>query len=353
MILIISLELLSKISIGNINKKYLDQTKDTLITNTLIKSSVVNICTSKEQFKITELKKHIDNINLDELYSDIKLSNRLNKESSINLKITQRIYTKFYKKSELFLHEIIFKTHNTKAKSDLNIKICQSNNNNTINLYDYIERHYDKEYEFMNNGNIINNPELYNAHNYNKIQIIEKNKYCRDTIRLEINLYKNPSLKIIKEKSEIYPNHIVLKAVSGNNNNNIRYRWNDGLECSTRPINKTGSYRLCVTDNNGCMATEEVDVDNIDKNIIVPNAFSPNNDGSNDKFSASCKEDLKKEDYSIIIYNRWGTVESEFKLSEEGWNGKKNGKPSQSGLYIWILTHNNKVIDKGSLSLVR
>lgn len=67
--------------------------------------------------------------------------------------------------------------------------------------------------------------------------------------------------------------------------------------------------------------------------LKFPNAFSPNNDGTNDIFKA------KKGHRSIIefhayIYNRWGQKIYDWTDINAGWDGTQNGKPVKDGVYF-------------------
>ena len=66
--------------------------------------------------------------------------------------------------------------------------------------------------------------------------------------------------------------------------------------------------------------------------LTYPKFFSPNNDGINDYWNIT---DLKNNPEAIIkVYDRYGSLITYFKASEEGWNGfHKNGKSSLPNSY--------------------
>ena len=70
--------------------------------------------------------------------------------------------------------------------------------------------------------------------------------------------------------------------------------------------------------------------------ILVPSAFSPNNDGINDflEISSNCQV----ENFSFEVYDLRGRFM--FKTSEVGkrWDGSINGNPVPEGYYNWKLT---------------
>jgi gliding motility-associated-like protein len=106
---------------------------------------------------------------------------------------------------------------------------------------------------------------------------------------------------------------------------------------------------------NGCLATayysfkvqEPID-------FWVPNAFTPNEDGDNDFFSAygtTIKKGL------LRIYNQWGQLIFETADIKKGWDGKFKGVPQPVGVYAYVvfaeMFNGSSVTDKGFLNLIR
>ena len=69
--------------------------------------------------------------------------------------------------------------------------------------------------------------------------------------------------------------------------------------------------------------------------MYIPNAFTPNNDGLNDVFKVIS---MGLKEFSIEIYNHWGTKVFATNDTQEGWNGEFNGTVAQLGVYNWRLT---------------
>lgn len=73
--------------------------------------------------------------------------------------------------------------------------------------------------------------------------------------------------------------------------------------------------------------------------FFIPNAFSPNNDGINDKFSfynLFVTSEITKEykDFEIQIYNRWGQMVYQSNNIKQDWDGKYLGETVPSGVYL-------------------
>jgi len=121
------------------------------------------------------------------------------------------------------------------------------------------------------------------------------------------------------------------------------YQWNptQSLSCSdcanpTFAGNNSMEYSVTATDANNCSATAVIKVNVIaDKKVFVPNAFTPNGDGQNDKWLVSATGivfiDLK-------IFNRWGEKVFETNNVNEGWDGNYKGKNAYAGVYSYVLT---------------
>ena len=92
--------------------------------------------------------------------------------------------------------------------------------------------------------------------------------------------------------------------------------------------------------------------------VLLPSAFSPNNDGLNDQFRILCNCDL---DQTILeVYNRWGDLVFQSSDRTYGWDGTINGNRQPVGSYIWVVNYrryqNNEVIEntkQGTIALLR
>ena len=98
-----------------------------------------------------------------------------------------------------------------------------------------------------------------------------------------------------------------------------------------------------VTDVNGCIATDStlVIVDKSRK-VFIPNVFSPNRDGINDKFEIYTGPGVAKISY-FRIFDRWGACMYEEKDlapnhngTARGWDGWYKGKEMPPGVYTYV-----------------
>jgi gliding motility-associated-like protein len=89
--------------------------------------------------------------------------------------------------------------------------------------------------------------------------------------------------------------------------------------------------------------------------FAIPNAFTPNGDGLNDKLSVKVIGSIEL-DY-FRIYNQWGELIYETHRLNDGWNGTRGGILQNTGVFIWTAKgkdiKGNVITDKGSFVLIR
>ena len=86
----------------------------------------------------------------------------------------------------------------------------------------------------------------------------------------------------------------------------------------------------------GCIYTKQV-ILNIQKgfSLIMPNAFTPNEDGLNEYFTP---ESIALSNMTLNIYDTWGSlIYSETGDTLKGWNGKIKDTNAENGNYYYTL----------------
>lgn len=131
-----------------------------------------------------------------------------------------------------------------------------------------------------------------------------------------------------------------------------------------RPVaspRSTTTYRVAFSDIHGCRNTGSIEVVVIcrDANFYIPNTFSPNGDGSNDRFYPRGRGLYLIR--SLRIFNRWGEAVFEnrnFPANDaiKGWDGTFKGKKAQPDVYVYqieILCDNGELIKlSGNIALI-
>ena len=123
----------------------------------------------------------------------------------------------------------------------------------------------------------------------------------------------------------------------------VQYNWIPGTGLSNPSIaNPVGllqddmTYTLEVITAEGCVDTDEVNVTVFKGSAIhVPSAFTPNQDGLNDRLKPQYIG-IKTLDY-FTVYNRWGQVVFSTKDQGKGWDGTLKGMPQSTGTFVWTL----------------
>jgi len=119
----------------------------------------------------------------------------------------------------------------------------------------------------------------------------------------------------------------------------------DTLECPSclsQPIApmETTTYRIHVIDTNGCAAMDAVMVFVTAENpFYVPTAFSPNGDGTNDRFLFYAGPEVSKVK-AFRIFDRWGNLvffENDFQPNNPqfGWDGSLDGQAMDPAVFVW------------------
>lgn len=157
---------------------------------------------------------------------------------------------------------------------------------------------------------------------------------------------------------------VVFTNASGNAN---RYTWlfadNDSLVTSnTNPVthtyNSAGSFTACLLANNtnGCAPDTACRIIKASVTPLadVPNAFSPNGDGVNDKIFVR--------GYGITrmkwrIYNRWGIMVFESSTITDGWDGRYKCVLQPADIYTYGLeiefSSGEKLSKTGDITLLK
>ncbi len=148
------------------------------------------------------------------------------------------------------------------------------------------------------------------------------------------------------------PDRVVLEGGSvsllgSSSTSNVTYLWSPNTPISLNnvtsrqpvasPVNDT-YYTLEVTSDDGCVAKDIVFV-KVLKAPKVPNAFSPNGDGINDRWDI---EYLDTYPGAVIeVFNIYGQKVFRSVGYSKAWDGTYNGKPLPIGTYYYIIEPQN------------
>lgn len=188
--------------------------------------------------------------------------------------------------------------------------------------------------------------------------VIGESSYgCFDTSSINVSIFPRPVLLVDSDVYAFYGEAIQLSA---NANMTGSYVWspNYHLSCTTcqSPFadpDEKYSYYVTFTDQNNCSTGAKVTV-HYDAVIYIPNTFTPDGMGNNDRFYV--KGDNIKE-FKMYIYNRWGELIFEFDDINDYWDGSYQSLICPDGTYVWQLHYtdynNFKDILYGHVNLLR
>jgi gliding motility-associated-like protein len=138
------------------------------------------------------------------------------------------------------------------------------------------------------------------------------------------------------------------------------YQWSNSSISDTASITlftiPLETIFVTVTDELGCSDVDSLSINVLASKFDIPNAFSPNGDGKNDRFNVVI---LGKnvEVVSISVWNRWGQLVFEEKNSNAGWDGNQKGKPATSDVYVYrvVIKRPDGIhfVESGDLTLLR
>ncbi len=117
------------------------------------------------------------------------------------------------------------------------------------------------------------------------------------------------------------------------------------LQTITHNYTDTGTYnvRLITTTDHGCKDTTfgKITIE-AEFAIYIPNAFTPDGDGTNDQFIPL---GIGIRNFDMYIFNRWGTNIFHSSSLSQPWDGKAQGsdEPCQNDVYVYkIYVHDVK-----------
>jgi large repetitive protein len=139
--------------------------------------------------------------------------------------------------------------------------------------------------------------------------------------------------------------------------NPIAYLWSNSASVANIMNLNYGLYTVIATDSLGCKDTADVEINyNPCCKVWIPNAFSPNNDNTNEYIFTLPSGPISFVHFSI--YNRYGQKVFESTDFNSRWNGTFLGQPCDVGTYFYLAKFKcplnpDIIIQKGDITLVK
>jgi len=183
-------------------------------------------------------------------------------------------------------------------------------------------------------------PQLAGPGSYRVIYTFTSVNGCFDTAMQTISVYPTPVVDYGGIKGVLERDSTKLAPITANGTG-LTYLWTPATYLSSNtsaaPIVKPAkdiSYTIQITSDKGCIATQSLDVKVLIE-FLVPNTFTPNNDGINDFWVI---EELPVYPIQRVqVFNRYGQVVFESTNYSKPWDGNYKGKSLPSGTYYYII----------------
>jgi gliding motility-associated-like protein len=113
--------------------------------------------------------------------------------------------------------------------------------------------------------------------------------------------------------------------------------WNTGATTSSISVSEPGVYTVLITAGS-CIIADTIEINGVsgDGALFVPNTFTPNGNGNNDKFTAY-GEGIT--DFHLVIFDRWGQLICETTDIVNGWDGTYKGTIVQIDTYVYQIEY--------------
>lgn len=187
---------------------------------------------------------------------------------------------------------------------------------------------------------------------------------CTETYEVAIGTPTEMQVMILTDESVVnLGDSITLEAVINTPVTEIDWAPDPGCDncpvITISPVRST-TYFVAVKDANGCTAKAQLPIQvkrNID--LYVPNAFSPNEDGVNDRFFIHAGAGIHIRRLQVV--DRWGTVifqKNDFEPNDPsaGWDGYFRGTRIPSSMLVYSLElelpNGEAYIESGELAVI-
>ncbi len=226
-------------------------------------------------------------------------------------------------------------------------------------------------YEVMLNGVLQNGKEFLDLKTGEYTINVTDANGCSGETTVEISTLEDWSFDVSTNKARINQGQSTNIITTLNNIDTLEVSsvlWepNIGLSCTDclNPLaspDLTTTYMETIIDENGCSQVLEVLI-YVNPSIIFPNAISPNEDGINDRFYPIGSMDEAIVVQELYIFNRWGNVvffNESFPIndSSNGWDGTRNGKKCEIGIYAYLAKIktdvNTELLFSGNITVVK
>ena len=116
--------------------------------------------------------------------------------------------------------------------------------------------------------------------------------------------------------------------------------WSTGETTPIITVFESGLYTVTVSQGQ-CAISRNYYIKPCEYKILMPNAFTPNDDGLNDVFCIpeGYLEQIDDNDFEVYIYDRWGEVVFASNRKDFRWNGEVRGRLLRNYTYTYLIKY--------------
>lgn len=221
-------------------------------------------------------------------------------------------------------------------------------------------------YEFSLNGSVFTNDTFFHDLKAGNYVVTSKNSSgCIVNHQVKVEHAEEFFIELPADTLFVEIGHQTSISINLQNIDNAAIEWSTALEpnyldftcntCSpTSPLSTTpftNEYVVKVShqNNSECFKTAKI-VLNVSNEMVMPNAFTPNNDGLNDRFYP-----IFNNNSAVItdfrIYNSWGQMVHN--NPSQGWDGYFDGQPQPNGTYTYFVSYQKTNNSTGTQSNIQ
>jgi gliding motility-associated-like protein len=194
------------------------------------------------------------------------------------------------------------------------------------------------------------------AGKYSPTLVATNTNGCSDTLikNYYIHVYPKPEPSFILSPNELSIYNMKTLIVDNSSSDVVKWQWD--LGDGTKELNKTKFYHdystgtqsfytisLNVTNQYGCTnsTTRNINI-RTERTVYIPNAFTPNGDGINDRFFPYASGDFLNADFQMRIFDRWGNKVLFTGDINQGWNGIYKNELCERDVYVYSIIFTSK-----------
>lgn len=224
------------------------------------------------------------------------------------------------------------------------------------------------QYQLNQNGSSVSPNDFLSLSAGNYLLSTTDANACTAELAFEISAPTSAQVEILGPTAPIPLGESTIVEVVGSQLNSINWEPNEivgCLDCASTVIRPLRSIwvKAETLSIDGCMAVDSIYVQvRPNRNIFIPNAFSPNNDGINDVLQIYPANSVEKV-MLFTVFDRWGNqLYQAENLSVPfdpftGWDGSNRNRAANPGIYIWLAQiqyiDGSTEVMKGDVLLIR